>query len=225
MKIPTPLNLVSGAQEQAAWWEILLVMALSLGISLVSPSLKIFGILIPVAYLIIERHLRHRTWAEIGFNLRGTPTGLSQNMGWILLVGVVIQVVAAVISYYFLPEYFQHILSRLPLDVSAVNVGMIIALGISTFGEEILYRGLFQARLGKFLPAGAAIALSSTIFALMHYAPGAALIVSIDLISVVIDSLIFGIIFHSSRNIIVAWIAHFLADIVGVLLLLWMKQG
>jgi membrane protease YdiL (CAAX protease family) len=211
-------------QQQAPWWEILLVMFLSLGISLISPSLKLIGILIPVAYLIIERRMRHRTWTEIGFNLHGIPTGLRQNLGWILLVGVGIQALAAFCSYYFLPAYFQHILARLPLDLTSLNVGLIVALGISTLGEEILYRGLFQARIGTFMPATGAIVLTSLVFAWMHYSSGAALIVMIDLTSVLIDSVIFGIIFQRSQNIFVAWIAHFLGDIVGVIFLLMMMK-
>jgi uncharacterized protein len=216
-------SVVSQPQQRAPWWEILLVMFLSLGIGLISPELKILSILIPMAYLIIERPLRHRGWAEIGFNFRGIPAGLRQNLGWILLVGVGTQALAAFCSYYFIPEYFQHILARLPIDVSSFSAALIISLGISTLGEEILYRGLFQARISAFLSSGAAIALTSTVFALMHYAPGATLIVIIDLFSVLVDSLIYGIIFQRSKNIFVAWIAHFLADIVGVAFLLLLK--
>jgi len=215
------INIKSAARSP--WWEVLLVMFVSLGITLVSPDLKLIAILIPVVYLVVERRLRQRTWADLGVSFRDIPAGLRQNLGWILLVGVVIQALAAFGSYRFLPAYYQHILARLPVDVSTLSVGLLVALGISTLGEEILYRALFQARINVFLPASAAILLSSLVFALMHYAPGPALIVIVDLLSVFIDSLIFGIIFLRSKNVFVAWIAHFLGDIVGLLFLLAMR--
>ena len=46
------------------------------------------------------------------------------------------------------------------------------------------------------------------------------MIVFIDLASVFVDSMIYGVIFLRSRNVFVSWIAHFLADIVGLALLL-----
>ena len=208
------------ASRPAPWWEILLIMALSLGITLVSPSLKLISILIPVAYLIADRHFRHRTWVEIGFNIRDIPTGLLKTIGWVLLVGIVIQAIAAFGSYYFLPEYAQHIIARMPFEVGSLSAGLFIALGISTLGEEIIYRGLFQERLTTFLSPAAAIILSSLVFALMHFAPGPGLIVLIDLLSVFVDSLVFGVIFLRTHNVFVAWIAHFLADIAGLLFIL-----
>ena len=223
MAASTQLNLDKHLSKQAPWWEILLVMVLSLGITLVAPGLKLIGILIPVVYLIAERHLRGRTWAEIGFNLRSIPAGLWNNIAWILLVGLGFQALFAFGSYFFLPEYAGHIIARVPLDIATLGVSLFIALGISTLGEEIIYRALFQDRITAFLPPTAAILLSSLVFALMHFSPGSALIVSLDLMSVFIDSTIFGIIFLRSHNVFVAWIAHFLADIVGIVFLLMIR--
>lgn len=220
MTISSRKIMESQALKQAPWWEILLIMALSLGITLVSPSLKLISILIPVAYLIADRHFCHRTWTDIGFNIRDIPSGLLKTIGWVLLVGLVIQAIAAFGSYYFLPEYAQHIIARLPFEAGSLNTGLFIALGISTLGEEIIYRALFQERMTAFLPPAAAIILSSLVFAIMHFAPGPGLIVLIDLLSVFVDSLVFGVIFLRTHNVFVAWIAHFLADIAGLLFIL-----
>jgi uncharacterized protein len=182
--------------------------------------LKLIGIVIPIAYLIVESHLRGRTWSEIGFNLRSIPAGLRNNIVWIILVAVVIQALVAYGSYFFLPEYANHLINRIPFEIGTISIGILIALGVSTLGEEIIYRALFQNRMSDFLSPASAILLSSLVFALMHFSPGPALIVSFDLLSVFIDSIIFGIIFYRSHNVFVAWIAHFLADIVGIFLLL-----
>jgi hypothetical protein len=124
--------------KSALWWEILVVMFVSLGLSLAYPILKPVGILIPVAYLIAERHLRQHTWQEIGFNIRAIPAGLVKNMGWILLVSVVIQVIVVFGLHLFLPEYSQHIIARLPFDLGAFSNRVLFILAPSTLGEEII---------------------------------------------------------------------------------------
>src|SRR5512133_1263761 len=99
-------------QPAAPWWEILLVMAASLGIGFISPSLKILGILIPVAYLLVEGRLRGRTLAEAGFNWRAFPQDLIRSLGWVLLVGVGTQALSVFGTYFFLPEYSAHVIAR-----------------------------------------------------------------------------------------------------------------
>ena len=202
------------------WWEIIVVMLSSLTISLLFPSLEIVGLLIPLAYLIIEHHLRHRTWLESGFRLKTFPQDLLHNLGWVLLVGVAFQALAVFGTYFFLPEFSAHIIARLPFEAQTININLLIALLVATLMEEIIYRALYQNRLSDFLPVPAAILLSSLVFALMHYAPGPILIVFIDLALILLDSVIYGIIFARSHNVFVSWMAHFLADVVGMICLL-----
>jgi uncharacterized protein len=220
----TNISAFSKSQSAGPWWEIVLVMAASLGIGLINPGLKIIGILIPVVYMLVERPLRHRTWTEIGFNLKGFPKGVIANLGWILLVGVGTQALAVFGAFAWLPAFSQHVIARLPMDASTISISVVIALLISTLGEEIIYRGLFQNRISAFLPVSAAIALSSLIFGLMHYSPGPALVVLVDVSLVIVDSVIYGIIFARSRNVFVSWAAHFLADIVGLAFLLMLPK-
>ena len=199
-------------------------MAASLGIGFVSPSLKILGILIPVAYLIVEGRLRGRTLAEAGFNLRAFPQDLLRSLGWVLLVGVGTQALSVFGTYFFLPEFSAHVIARLPFDANTISPAIIIALLLATLGEEIIYRALFQNRISAFLSVPAAIGLSSLVFALMHFAPGPFLIVFVDLALIFVDSLIYGIIFARTRNVFVSWAAHFLADIVGIAFLLMLVK-
>jgi uncharacterized protein len=211
---------VSETQHDSPWWEILLVMAASLAISLLVPSLQIVAILIPVAYLIVERHLRKRTWSESGLNIRAFPQDLLHNIGWVLLVGVGTQALSVFGSYWLLPGYSAHVMARLPFDARAFDSKVLNTLLVITLGEEIIYRALFQKRLSAFLPVPAAIALSSIVFAMMHYVPGPAAIVVTDLGLIVVDSVIYGVIFARSNNVWVAWAAHFLADVCGMVFLL-----
>ena len=207
-------------QATAPWWEILLVMALTLGISLFFPALKVLAVLLPVAYLIAERFLRRRSWTSSGFGLKRFPQELVRNFGWVLLVGVGTQALGVFGTHWLLPDYAAHVIARLPFQ-NVHDLGPVVnGLLVTTLGEEVIFRGLFQKRTSAFLPVPAAILLTSLVFALMHYAPGPFLIVFVDLALVVVDSLIYGIIFARSNNVFVSWAAHFLADVCGMAFLL-----
>ncbi len=206
----------------APYWEILLVMGLSLALALISPALKLPAILLPIVYMIVEGRLRRRAWAEQGFNLRAVPAGLKATWGLVLLVGLGTQVLAVLSGRFLVPGYMEHVISRLPLNLNAAWPGLVISLGISTLGEEVLYRALFQKRLSEFLSLPAAIGLSSLVFALMHYSAGPLGVVVVDLALIVVDSIIYGLIYARSNNVFVSWIAHFLADVVGLALLVAM---
>ena len=61
------------------------------------------------------------------------------------------------------------------------------------------------------------------LFGLMHLAPGKPAIVAVDVLGVVVDGLIYGAIFARGRNLYVAWLAHFAADLAGLRLLLLLR--
>jgi membrane protease YdiL (CAAX protease family) len=62
----------------------------------------------------------------------------------------------------------------------------------------------------------------SILFALMHWSEGPLAIVLVDVGLIVVSSSIYGLIFMRGRNILVAWLAHWLADVVGLIGLLWL---
>ncbi len=77
-------------------------------------------------------------------------------------------------------------------------------------GEELLYRGVVQNRLGETLPAAVAIFLASLIFASIHFfslsgAPQARLI-SISVL--VLPTLVFGTMYELTENIVVPALIH-----------------
>ena len=71
-----------------------------------------------------------------------------------------------------------------------------------------------------FIGIPAAIAVASLIFGLSHYSAGPFLVVALDISSIVFDSILFGIIYARSNNLIVAWAAHLLGDILGLVFLI-----
>jgi membrane protease YdiL (CAAX protease family) len=40
-----------------------------------------------------------------------------------------------------------------------------------------------------------------------------------------VDSIIYGLIFARSKNLLVAWVAHFLADVVALVLMVGVARG
>ena len=61
--------------------------------------------------------------------------------------------------------------------------------------------------------------IASIVFAFMHYSPGPVLILAVDLGMIFIDSILYGVLFARSKNILVVWLAHLLGDIFGLLAL------
>lgn len=210
-------------QSSGSWWEIILVMVVSLAAGLMDARLKSVGILLPAAYMIIEGKLRHRKWSEMGFRFKNTPADLLHNLGWVLLVGVGTQAVVLwgtkILSPDFHNQVIAHIIGRTPINLSSINAGLILSLLLAALGEEIIFRGLFQKRTAAFLPGWVAIGLTSAVFALMHFSTGPTAVMLFDLATILLDSILYGIIFARTDNVFASWTAHFLANFVAVILL------
>ncbi|HEX3039228.1 MAG TPA: type II CAAX endopeptidase family protein [Caproiciproducens sp.] len=209
--------------------EILVIMAITIASIFVTGFLKYVAELPAIIYLLVEMRIRKRSFHDIGFKLKNTPHDLLTNWHLILLVVIVFQLLPLLIGKYFLPGYIEHIKKRMPAlvsDMSSKAVIMIIVAvlfcAIVTLYEEIIYRSLFMERLSWFVKPPFAIAIATLIFAGMHFTNGAPSVVLFDLIGVLADGIVYSIIFHKSKNIYASWTAHFLADIVGIVLFMKM---
>jgi membrane protease YdiL (CAAX protease family) len=95
-------------------------------------------------------------------------------------------------------------------DPAVLVLLMLASLVIIGPGEELLFRGIVQTRLREALPAVAAIPLASVIFAAIHYlslagAPEAR-IVSISVL--VLPTLVFGVVYELTENLVVPALTH-----------------
>jgi uncharacterized protein len=201
-------------------YETLIVLALTLIPGLIWPSLKGLLTFLPVVYLLVEKGVRRRPWAALGFQRQNFRQALSANALLIVLVAVVIQVGVAAGAAAFWPALLAHIQSRLPLFDPAHLAPFFIIMLLGVLVEEMTYRALFQERLSWFIPTPLAIGLIAVVFGLLHIAPGDPAIVAADVILVILDGAIYGLIFARGRNIWVAFLAHLLADVVGLAALL-----
>lgn len=209
--------------KAAPWWEIIIVIVVYLACAVPFPNLRVFLTVPLLFYIIIESRRRHRSWVDNGFNIRDVPAGFRKTFGWLLLVVFGTQILYFMVEKYFLPDVFAHILARIPFGISQISIGILIILAISTFLEEQIFRALFQNRLCEYINPAVAIGLVSLVFASAHFSPGPTMVVFMDMFGVFVDSLIYGFIFQRSRNVFIAWIAHFLADVVGLTLLIFIK--
>jgi membrane protease YdiL (CAAX protease family) len=183
------------------------------------PAAKTLFALIPVAYLLIERRLRQRTWAELGFSVRTFWPDLRANWILFVLLGFVMQPAAVLWAKAYFPEFLAHVQARLPFE-SGIGWGVLLPmLAISLIGEEMTYRTLIQGRLALFIGAPAAVGVASLLFGLAHIAPGAGLVVLVDVGLIVVDSILYGTMFARRNNLWVVWLAHFIGDIFGLLVL------
>lgn len=170
----------------------------------------------PLVYFVVEHVLRRRTWTEAGFNFRAIPHAFAANWSLILLVSVLIQFVVTWAARLWLPAFIDHVVARLPLAVGQtvgilpVIVGSIV---VGAFFEEVIFRALFQERLSWFLPTPVAIGVVSVIFGIGHWASGDPVIVGIDVLLVILDSILYGAIFARSKSIYVVWFTHCLANL------------
>jgi membrane protease YdiL (CAAX protease family) len=208
------------SSNRRVFFEVLIILIVMTGLSFLVPAIKGPLEILVVVYFIVERFLRHRTWSEIGFKPNTFFKDLLANWWLVVLVGFVTQIIPILIAKTILPEYLTHIQERLPLNISA-SIGMLaVSLLVATLAEELVYRALFQERLAWGLGTPLALALVVLVFAAMHWAPGRPEVVFTDLAFVAIDAVIYGAIFARCKNIFVAWLAHFLADVVGLALII-----
>ncbi len=75
------------------------------------------------------------------------------------------------------------------------------------------------SRLTPFIGIPAAIGLASLLFGLAHFAPGPGPIVLADIGLIVVNSILYGVMFARRNNLWVVWLAHLLGDIFGLVVL------
>ena len=197
--------------------ELYIIIGLMIVSVLFIPELKGIMAIAPIVYFLVERKVRKRSKEEIGFRTADFLKKIKKSWMLILFVGIVMQLFYLFSYQNFFPQVLEHVLGRIPLDFNDLNPMLFLSIVLLAFGEEIVFRGLIQARLSKLMPVWGAILVTSVLFALMHIASGETTVVMVDLASVFIDSVLFGIIFAKTRSIYIATIAHILANTVALI--------
>ena len=207
-------------KTKSVLFETILVTAVTLLGMWFLPAYKTIFALIPFVYLLVERRLRKRTWVDLGFKFRTFWADLSASWFWFVLVGLVSQPAMSLLTKFFYPAYLEHVIARLPFGEEIGWAVILPMLALSLVLEELSYRTLIQGRLALYVGAPLAIVIASVLFGFAHYAPGPFWIVFLDVGLIFVDSLMFGLIYKRGGSIVVTWLAHFIGDVLGLLVIL-----
>lgn len=214
-------NLIIVKSNKQILLETLILMAITLVFSFTTGALKGLAQIAPIIYFLIERLIRKRTWSDLGFKFKNTMTDIKDNWYWVALVVIGIQLITIIVGKFILPDYVGYVKNRVPMIISTSTIiSMIITITIGTFLEEVTFRSLFQERLCWFIKPTFAILITSIMFGFMYFSKGLSLIVSFDIFGIILDSIIYGIIYNKTKNIFASWVTHYLADIMAAILIL-----
>lgn len=200
--------------------ETVLVTAVTLLGMWFLPAYKTVFALIPLVYLLIERRLRHRSWVDLGFRFHTFWSDLRANWGWFVLVGLLSQPALALLTKFLFPSFLAHVVARLPFGAMLDLTMILPILALSLVLEELTYRTLIQGHLTPYVGAPLAIIIASVLFGFAHYAAGPFWIVFLDVGMIIFDSILYGIIYRRGGNLVVSWLAHFVGDVTGLLVIL-----
>lgn len=182
------------------------------------------SVLIGVTFFFINKALEKQSFEDSGLNIRAVGANLKDKKIWIwIMLPLIMDAVSIGISKLFLPEYIEHVLARTEAFVTFDNALLLIfQLIVLALGEEIAWRAFFQNQLNKALPITPVLLITSVLFALGHLAEGSAIIVIYDIFFIFINSILYGIVFHKSKNAWISAISHFTANLFSVIVLVFL---
>lgn len=187
----------------------------------VVPSSNIAGysVFVGIAFFFIVEALSKTPNAESGLRFHTIVEDMKKPgvIAWVLLPGVSGIVTLVVGNLIFGGEFVTHVMGRtsavLSFDQTALLIGQVI---IAAFGEEIAYRGFFLGKGMKIVSFWICAVVSSLTFAAGHIAAGNAGLIAYDVAAVLIDSLIFSVIYRKSGNCVVSTFSHIFGNAVSL---------
>ena len=114
--------------------------------------------------------------------------------------------------------YIDHVLGRIDVPGLDQLPLLLISQIVSVLGEEIEYRAFFVGKGMKHFPFWPIAIAGAVLFAAAHYTAGAAGIVAWDLGGILIDAILFAILYRKTGNCLISFIPHFLSNMIGFFL-------
>lgn len=205
------MNLISAAVLLMA---LLSLIGLLPGMgNIFDPATLVIGI---AAYFLTEKAETAATGVD-ALRLRDVPKALGDRGTLCLLFApMLMNALCQTLAPILVPAFFAHLTARAS-DLAFERLPLLIVqLAVSALGEEIAWRGFFLRRLTKRLPRLPALLAASVCFALCHFTPGAPAVVAYDLLFVFLNALLYGLIFIRTGNLYVSALAHFAANLFGI---------
>jgi uncharacterized protein len=177
------------------------------------------SIFIGIAFFFINKTLEKQPMRGSGLDIKAIGTNLKDMKIWLLIaLPIIMDVVCIVISRLFLPEYIEYETARAGAFVAIeISIASVLQFFVFALGEEIAWRAFFQKQLSKVLPIMPALFFSSLLFTLGHFKEGNAIVVAYGLFFTFINSILYGVVFHKTKNAWVSTIAHFISNMFSVI--------
>ncbi len=139
----------------------------------------------------------------------------------LVLMPTIMNVVCFLIAKIFIPEFITHLKARTSFLSFQTIVILLVQLFIFALGEEIAWRAFFQKQFSKMFPYVPSLIISAALFSLCHLNSGNIVVVIYDLVFVFINAIFYGIVFRKTDNACVSTIAHFTANLLGTVAIMF----
>ena len=114
--------------------------------------------------------------------------------------------------------YIDHVLGRVNMPGLDQLPLLLFNQTVAVLGEEIEFRAFFVGKGMKHFPFWPLTAVSAVLFAAAHFVTGAPGIVAWDLGGILIDAILFAILYRKTGNCLISFVPHFLNNMLGFFL-------
>ena len=114
--------------------------------------------------------------------------------------------------------YIDHVLGRVNAPGLDQLPLLLFSQIVSVLGEEIEFRAFFVGKGMKHFSFWPVAIAGAVLFAAAHYTAGAVGIVAWDLGAILIDAILFAILYRKTGNCLISFIPHFLNNMIGFFL-------
>lgn len=112
----------------------------------------------------------------------------------------------------------EHVVGRASFMSSTSLSTVLLNQVFVVLGEEIGFRGFFVGKGMKVLPFWPVALVSAVVFAAAHYAVGPAAVVASDLGGILIDAVLYALLYRKTGNCLISCIPHFCGNMLGYFL-------
>jgi membrane protease YdiL (CAAX protease family) len=178
------------------------------------------AIFLGILFFFINKAFEKESARDSGLDIKAIGTNLKDRKTWFwIALPLIMDAVCIVISILFLPEYIEYETARAGSFVAIeLSISSVLQFLVFAIGEEIAWRAFFQKQLSKVLPIIPVLLFSSLLFTLGHFKVGNATVVAYGLFFTFINSCLYGVVFHKTKNAWVSTISHFISNIFSVII-------
>lgn len=199
---------------------MLLTVCGSLWIFIAGTSFAGLGIFWGILLFFVHKAYYRIPADETGITFYTLRAGLKMPAVWLLIfISCLFEFSFVQVSRVLAPGYMEYELSRIQgmVSLSAGFPFVILQLVVLALGEEIAWRGFFQQRLNSYWPLWPSILITTVFFTLGHISCGPIGLVAYGLVEVIVQSIIFGLVFKKTASIYLVACTHFLANLTAFL--------